>query len=144
MSTNKTGWFIVQVQDDEKFGDSGEDFLVTANEEQSIAEAARELEHAILKRFKPWGPKILGRQLSVFFTISGNSPDPTSLGITLSQLVTFLRELRVPPTQTKPIKPDLFGLGTNKIKVSIYEVQRQETPGFSVVSFWHVSVSSNC
>jgi len=118
MSTNKKWWFIVQVEE----SDLKSDFLVTANEEQSIEEVAGELERTILKRFKPFGPKE-GCQHSTTFTIGKNRPDSSDLNITLSQLVTFLRQLPTPLTKTKPITPDLFGLGTNQIRVTIYDIK---------------------
>ncbi|KAF8248662.1 hypothetical protein K440DRAFT_244212 [Wilcoxina mikolae CBS 423.85] len=117
MPVGRIGWFIVQVVHVESGSETTIDFLVMADKDQPIAEAALELERTILLRFRPMGP----RKTSATFSISGTSPLPKSLHITISQLLMFLRELPVPSEEAIATKPDLFGFGTNEIRVRIYD-----------------------
>lgn len=104
------GWFIL-LFNDLKTG-LEKDILYQNDPRQSISAATHNLEHVIFERFGRLGNPDYGdgyRLKSLFIA----APD-AGLQITLSQLVSYIRDL---PLSPQPSRPDLFGYGGNKMYV---------------------------
>lgn len=111
------GWFILHFEEPEKKLEK--DILYQSNTKQSIPEAARQLEDMIFERFDRLGDMGNGDCFRME-SLSVVGPDSTNLEVTFSQLVTYIRDL---PPSPKATKPDLFGFGSNKLRIKFEYVE---------------------
>jgi hypothetical protein len=118
-SSIANGWFILHFEDLEKKLEK--DILYLNNTKQSISDAARQLERTIFERFGRLGDPDNGEGFRIE-SLSLVGPDLTDLQVTFSQLVTYIRDL---PASPKATKPDLFGLGSNKLQIKFEYIELQ-------------------
>ncbi|KAI5847650.1 hypothetical protein DFP73DRAFT_348178 [Morchella snyderi] len=111
------GWFILHFEDLEKKLEKDILYLNTAK--QSISDAVRQLENTIFERFNRLGDIDNGDSFRIG-SLSIVGPDSTDLEVTISQLITYIRDLPASPQATKP---DLFGFGSNKLRIKFEYVE---------------------
>lgn len=107
----RNSWYIIHFKDDK----NGHDILHLDTPTQSLTEAANGLKSTVLQRFGQLSGYDEGgySYVSRLGVLAGN-PEVVTVDITFSQLVTYIRDL--PPSGTAT-KPNLFGLGGNRVKV---------------------------
>lgn len=113
MSTSTTGtsdgaksWFILHFEDNR----CSHDFLVLSGPTEAIPAAISDLETCVIRRFGKTGNEYISS-----LTVVG--PNSVVLQITIMQLLAYLRDL---PPSPCPTKPDLWGLGSNRLIVSLH------------------------
>lgn len=109
---NPVGWFILHFHDIEK--QIAKNILFVNNPKQAIGVAADELQHTVFERLGRLGDVDSGDAFRLQ-SLSVVAADSTDLQITFLQLVMYIRTLAPTPEATKP---DLFGLGSNNLRLT--------------------------
>lgn len=118
-SSSGKGWFILRFEEPERRVEM--DILYLNNPRELISVAASTLEQVIFERFDRQGDPFNGDGFRIK-SLSVMGPDAAlpGLQVTFSQLVTYIRDL---PPSPQASKPDLFGLGSNKVLVTFEYIE---------------------
>ncbi|KAA8895131.1 hypothetical protein FN846DRAFT_971114 [Sphaerosporella brunnea] len=115
MSSNKPahGWHIVQFIENSKIKQQTTDILLTSDSSKSIEAECQDFQAILHRSFDYLGDINNGDffRIKHLFVVDASGQE---LEITSKALVTYLRGL---PHSLIAQKPDLLGLGTNKIRV---------------------------
>ncbi|KAL0636950.1 hypothetical protein Q9L58_004053 [Maublancomyces gigas] len=118
-SSSGKGWFILRFEDPERKLQM--DILYLNNPRELIRVAANSLELVIFERFDRQGDLFSGDGFRIK-NLSVIGPDAAlpDLQVTFSQLVTYIRDL---PPSPQASRPDLFGLGSNRVLVTFEYIE---------------------
>jgi len=119
-SRSTTSWYILRFEEDSGAKQQTKDILYMSDPQKPITTAAQSLESTLFERFDRLGDYENGDSFRLKRFAIVNASTGQEIEITTQQLVTYLRDI---PHQPTAQTPDLFGFGTNKIKVGFEYVE---------------------